>query len=330
MDLDDLELRVSPVPVRVVPLSKRATDAPLEIEGRFAASRAVLIKAPSSGVVDGLRVTLGDAVEAGETICTIGLEMARQRGLATDASIAQLQAQLAEREDLLLAAQQRDEPPPKLAQFENKVRAIEHKLAHERLQKQRHDVMMDTLRVVAPFGGRVSSVSASPGGTIMSGNPLLELVEVDPIVLVLEVPTWVASKLSKGDDVRVRAPSDETLRTGRVARWAPTALDDVRRLLVEVDNADGRIAAGERAVAELSVGERSAWFAPRAALHEEKKGHSLQLVLHGKVLVRNVRVFGGDDREVEVAGSLSSSHLVVLDAERPLKEETEVVIRGDH
>ena len=149
-------------------------------------------------------------------------------------------------------------------------------------------------------------------------------------MLVLEVPTWLASRLEKNAEVRVRTPSDEAVREGVVARWAPTAVDDVRRLLVEVGNADGRIAAGERAVAELPAGERTGFFVPRSALHEEKKGHSLRLVEHGKVRVRHVRVVGGTEREAEVAGHLRGAHLVVLDAERPLGDETEVVIQGDH
>lgn len=330
MDLDELELIRSPVPVRVVPLERRVTDAPLEVEGRFAASRAVLVKAPTSGVVEGLDLHLGDPVERGQLLCTIGETMARQRAISSEASAEQLEAQLAEREDALQQAKNRGEPPERLASFENKVRAVEHKLAHERLQRKRHELLLDSLQVRAPFSGRVSSVSAAPGGSIMSGNALFELVEVDPIVLVVEVPTWVAGRLAQSDELTVKAPSDPEPRRGRVARWAPTASDGVRRLLVDVDNPDGRLPAGERAVARLDVGEREAWFAPRAALHHHDKRTKLQLVEHSKVLERTVRVVGGDDRLAEVAGSLDASQLVVLHSDRPLEESTEVVIRGDH
>jgi len=53
-------------------------------------------------------------------------------------------------------------------------------------------------------------------------------------------------------------------------------------------------------------------------------------VEHNRVLVRTVRVFGSDEAEVEVAGQLSESQLVVMHADRPLSESTAVVIRGDH
>lgn len=335
MDFDDLdlhepELRPAPVPVRVVPLQRRLTDAPVEAEGRFAASRAVLLKSQSSGVVEGLEVGLGDPVHKGQVICTVGAQMADQRVLATRATIAQLEAQLAEREDAMLQARRRGEDPDRLASFEHKLRAVEHKLMHERLQLERQTILRSSLEVHAPFSARVASVSAASGGSIMSGHPIVELVEVDPILLVLDVPTWVASRCATGDEVRVRTTSHTELRIGRIARWAPTALDTVRRILVEVDNADGRIAAGESACAELDVGERLAYFAPRAALHHLEKGIKLQLVEHSKVLERIVRVLGGNEQEVEVSGVLSPSQLVVLDADRPLTEATEVVIRGDH
>lgn len=330
MDADDLELLSVPVGVRVTPLERRSTTAPLAIAGRFAASRAALIKAPASGRVEGLRITLGDLVEEGEPLCTIGLEDARQRLLSAEASVHQHEAQLAEREDQLWAARQRDEPREKLAAFELKLRAAQHKLEHERLVKERLAATVGAHSVYAPFSARVASLSAAPGGSVMIGAPLLELVAVNPIVLVLEVPTWVASRLGVGDAVRVRAASHEDPCMGRVARWAPTAIDDLRRLLIDVDNDDGRIAAGERATAELAVGERAAFFAPREAVHEAKGVQSLKLVSHGKVRVLPVRVVGGDERDAELAGAVSASQLVILEADRPVKEDTEVRVRFDH
>ena len=329
MDLDELELRPAPVPVRVAPLVQRRTDTPLEIEGRFAASRAVLLKSPASGVITGLSLQLGDAVEEGAVLCAIGDAMLRQRALASEAAVHGLEAALAEREDALAQAEQRGEPAGRLLGFEAKRRAAEHKLAQEKVQSKRHALLLENATVRAPFSGRVSSVSVASGATVVSGNPIVELVEVDPVVLVVDVPTWIARTLKTGDAVSVRAPSIEGALPGVIRRWSPTSADDVRRVLVDVDNAEGRVAAGERATAGLDVGERDGWFAPRAALHHEKKATQLQLVEHSRVLVRNVRVVGGDERQVEVAGRLDANHLVVLHAERPLKEDSEVVIRGD-
>jgi len=330
VDLDELELRPSPVPVRVVPLTKRRTSAPLSIEGRFAASRAVVLKAPASGVITGLDLQLGDPVRQGDVVAAIGEAMLRQRALASEAAVHGLEAALAEREEVLAQAEQRGEPPERLASFEAKRRAAEHKLAQEKVQSKRHALLLEQATVVAPFSGRASSVSVAGGATVVTGNPLLELVEVDPLVLVLDVPTWVARVLKTGDAIQVESPSIEGARRGVVSRWSPTSADDTRRILVEVDNPDGRLAAGERATAILDVGERDAWFAPRAALHHEKKATQLQLVEHSKVRVCKVRVVGGDDVQVEVAGRLEASQLVVLHAERPLSEDAEVVIRGDH
>ena len=64
MDADEHEFQQPPIGVRVVPLQRRTTSAPLRIEGRIAASRAVQIKAPTSGIVSELSVQLGSRVEA--------------------------------------------------------------------------------------------------------------------------------------------------------------------------------------------------------------------------------------------------------------------------
>lgn len=330
MDPDDLEHRPSPIGVRVVPLAKRKTTAPLRIEGRFAAARAVQIKAPSSGLVEGLELSLGDRIEKGAFVCTIGAAAHAQRGLASEGQVHLLEAQLEERKDALEQVRLRGEPSARIASFESKLRAAEHRLLHERAQRKRHAVIERAVEVRAPFDARVSAVSVASGASIVAGNPLVELVEIDPAVLVLDVPTWIASRCAIGRLIPVTSDSHRATLEGRVSRWAPTASDRVRRLLVDVGNPDGMIAAGERGEAEIDVGERDAFFAPRAALHHEKRKTSLRLVEHDKVQICDVRVVGGDDREVEVAGQLSSSQLVVLHADRPLLESSEVVIRGDH
>ncbi len=331
MDAEDTsDFRPAPVGVRVVPLERRRTSAPLRIEGRVAAARAVSIKAPSSGVVRDLQLQLGAAVSEGELLCTIGADAHEQRVLAAEAQLLLLEAQLEERRDVLAQARARPEPADRIASFEAKVRAAEHRVAQERVNRRRHELAASLVEVRAPFDGRVAAVSAAPGASLVAGHALIELVEIDPAVVVLEVPTWVAAKCRPGDAVRVRADSDAAPRAGTVSRWAPTANDGVRRLLVEVPNPDGTLAAGEGAVAELDVGERDAFFAPRAALVADDKAVCLQLVEHSVAHIARVRVVGGDGDEVEVAGKLSPSQLVVLHAERRLEERCEVVIRGDH
>ncbi|MCA9610403.1 MAG: efflux RND transporter periplasmic adaptor subunit [Myxococcales bacterium] len=331
MDADEIaELRPAPVGVRVVPLELRRTDAPLKIEGRVAASRAVAIKAPSSGVVGALDVQLGSPLKAGDLICTIGADAHEQRVLAAEAQRLLLEAQLEERRDALVMARARPEPPERVASFEAKMRAAEHRVAQERVNQRRHELASALVEVRAPFDARVAAVSTAPGASLVAGHALIELVEIDPAVVVLEVPTWVAARCRPGARVAVRADSDLEVREGVVSRWAPTANDGVRRLLVEVPNPDGVLAAGESAVAEIDVGERDAFFAPRAALVSSDKVVSLQLVEHSVARIQRVRVVGGDEREVEVAGKLSPSQLVVLHAERRLEDACEVVIQGDH
>ncbi|MBX3272889.1 MAG: efflux RND transporter periplasmic adaptor subunit [Sandaracinaceae bacterium] len=330
MDVDEPELRPAPIGVRVVPLACRRTGAPLAIEGRVAASRAVVIKAPSSGVLAGLDVQLGASVREGELLATLGADAHDQRVLAAEAQVCLLEAQLEERRDALLGASSRGEAPDRIASFESKVRVAEHRLAHERLQAERHARARALVEVHAPFDARVAAVNAAAGATVPAGHTLIELVAIDPAVVVVDVPTWVAAHAVIGAAVEVRADCDRAPRAGRVSHWAPTANDGVRRVLVEVDNADGRLAAGEGALALFDVGERDAFFAPRAALVTADRATCLQLVEHSVARIERVRVVGGDADEVEVAGRLHPSQLVVLHAERPLRAEAEVIIRGDH
>ncbi len=330
MEGQDYEPRLLPVGVRVVPIERRETTEPLRIQGRIAASRAVQLKAPVSGVVSDLDVQLGSSLSSGDVICTIGADAQRQRALASEAQLHLVKAQLEERLDGLAQVRARGEPEVRIASFEAKVRAAQSRVEQEKINVQRHALASELVRVRAPFDARVAAVSTGPGATIVSGHLLIELVEIDPAVLVLEVPTWVASRCEVGAVVSVTTDSHDEPLEGRVARWAPTASDGTRRLLINIDNPDGRLAAGERGAATIDVGERTAFFAPRAALVHDAKTTRLHLVENSMARIRQVRVVGGDEHTVEVAGDLDASQLVVLHSERKLEDRCEVVIRGDH
>jgi len=330
VDGQDYEPRLLPVGVRVVPIERRLTTEPLRIEGRVAASRAVQMKAPTSGIVRDLEVQLGSKIQKGEVICTIGAEAQRQRALATQSQLHLVKAQLEERMDGLAQVRGRGESEERIASFEAKVRAGQNRVEQETTNVKRHALAADLVKVRAPFDARVAAVSSGPGASIVSGHLLIELVEIDPAILVLELPTWVASRCKIGMAVSVTTDSHREPLEARVARWAPTANDGFRRLLIDIPNPDGTLAAGERGVATIDVGERTAFFAPRVALVREKKATKLHLVEHSVARIRSVRVVGGDETSAEVAGDLDASQLVVLHAERKLEESCEVVIRGDH
>ncbi|MGE0791372.1 MAG: efflux RND transporter periplasmic adaptor subunit [Sandaracinaceae bacterium] len=325
--IDDDDVPRAPVPVRVVPLSARTTSEPLAVEGRFAASRAVAIKAPSSGVVEELTVSLGDRVEPGQLLLRIGALAARQRALATESAIELLEAQLAEGDEAMAVVSARPDNPERIKTQEAKLRVLRHKLAQEKIQRERHVLLAELVDVNAPFGGFIAAVNAANGGTIMHGHALIELVEADPVVLVVDVPTWVRNRCEIGSRVDVQL--GDVVREGVVSRWSPTANDGVRRMLIDVPNVDSRIAAGERGTALLPVGEREAFFAPRHALRHHDKQIQLHLVEHNRVLVRPVRVYGAGE-VVEVAGQLSASQLVIMHADRPLADASTDVILGDH
>jgi RND family efflux transporter MFP subunit len=326
---DELPLRSAPVPVRVVPVIRRRVTHPMRLEGRFHAARRVLLKAPGSGRVEGFDLRVGDGVDAGSALGSIGLAAVRQRVLASRATIHQLEAALAEREDALGLARGRGEPSERLASFERKVVMARSKLAQERLNAERH-TQAETLSVVrAPFDARVVQVMATSGGILMSGQPLCELAAVDPLVLAVPAPTELAARCRPGREVEVETAAG--VRVGTLARWSPTAEDMVRTLEIDVPNPEGTFAAGEPAVARLDPGPRDVLVVPRDATRVDDDGATRLLVVeHGQVRLRPVREVGGDADVAEVAGRVRAGQLVVLHAEGPLEDRNSVVLRGDH
>lgn len=322
---DDDDLRPSPIVVRVASVIARETDAPLRVEGVFTAGRAVQIKAAVSGVVEGLELRLGELALRGQVLGTVGADVAHQRALAMQANVHQLASQLAERDEALMQAKARAEPEDRLAIFEARVHGARERLEQEKVSLRKQALVEASAVVRAPFAGRVTAVHVAPGATVVTGAVLVEIAEVDPLVLVAEVPAWLAARAQVRAEVGVEVDGEP--RSGVLARWSPTASDALRRIEIDVPNPDGRLAAGQRALASIDAGTRTALYVPRDALREER---TVLVVEHEQARPRRVHVVGGGGDELEVAGALSAGELVVLEAERALGDKLPVVVRFDH
>src|SRR5690606_25190829 len=96
--------------------------------------------------------------------------------------------------------------------------------------------------VKAPIAGIVSAVPVTAGRAVQVGQEIAEIVDLDPMLAVVEVAERQLAGIEAGRDARVRLVTGETV-TGRVRFVSPTASEGTRtyRVDVEIANADGTI-----------------------------------------------------------------------------------------
>lgn len=89
--------------------------------------------------------------------------------------------------------------------------------------------------LLAPFNGAVQQRHANPGQFMRSGDPLLSLVQINPLRLRLEVPEKEALKIQTGQEIRFQLTGDTQQRTTQVHRISPALQQASRVLILEAD-----------------------------------------------------------------------------------------------
>ena len=243
--------------VQVQTVSASSYEPGLLLQGQLQPWHAVTLGARVAGTVEDIAVAPGDRVSAGTTLLTLsddGREamvarwLARVRKLEADLMASRrLQSRnLSSRTDLL---------------------AIESDLAAARAELTAARQIVDHLTPRAPFDGIINRKDVEPGMLVQVGSPLFELVRVDRLKAVGQIPQQSVAEVAPGQRVQVDL-LDGTRLEGQVTFIASAADPSTRSFAVEVavDNPQLLRVAGASASLRISLPEIMAMFISPAYL----------------------------------------------------------------
>jgi RND family efflux transporter MFP subunit len=188
-------------------------------------------------------------------------------------------------------------------------------VAQRRVEVEIARQQLDDARILAPFDGRVQRRHANPGQYLKTGDPLVSLVQVNPLRLRMEVPEREAAQLRTGQEVRFRATGAAHDRTASISRISP-ALDRVSRvLLVEADvENDGRLQPGSFAEASIVVRRDPAvLMVPVRALRVFAGMEKVFVAEGGEAVERDVVTGQTEGDWVELLRGVEAGESVILD-----------------
>jgi RND family efflux transporter MFP subunit len=111
--------------------------------------------------------------------------------------------------------------------------------------------LTDTV-LYSPMSGVVQQKTASVGEYLAAGAPVVEIVQIDPLRLRVEVPEREAHNIKTGQSVRVAVEGDPDAYLGYIKRLSPTISQQNRVLAVEADvRNSGRLRPGAFVRAEI-------------------------------------------------------------------------------
>jgi membrane fusion protein (multidrug efflux system) len=332
-DADPQALRLPPVtvePVRVQTLEDR-----IEATGELLAPERAEIAAEVPGRVTEIRVAEGTRVEAG----TVVLEIDPER---RELEVASAGAQLAEAKAALVEMQRDAERIRTLhgrnVASDSRLDQAETQLALARSRREAAEAALGVAQralrdasVTAPFAGFVAQRRVSRGEFVNAGQPLFELVALDPIEVELHLPEVDAGRVRLDQPLALTvAPWPGEVFHATLTYVSPTIDPRSRTLRVKAQlaNPDGRLRPGLFARADLGVAQREGVaMIPEEAILQRADGAVAFRLLGDRV--ERVRIETGVHHEgwVEVVKGLGPSDRVVVRGHADLSDGMAVAVQ---
>jgi len=238
--------RPDAVPVIVGDAISRKVEYLLNQVGTLIASQQVILRSEIEGRVVEILFTEGGDVKSGDTLIKLDSAKIQAEIRNLESRINQLQIRLANKnrtlernrpllEKNLVSRMQFDDLQTEISETEAEIAQAQAKLALEKV------LLSDTI-IRAPFAGVAGERNLSIGDYLKIGDPVLTIVDLDPLEISFQVPEKYTPSLSLAQTVQLSvAPYPDRVFQGTLFFLAPEIDINTRMLLVKA-----RVANGER------------------------------------------------------------------------------------
>lgn len=246
------------VPSVQVKLSE-GSARPFEVvlRGRTESARAVVVRSETAGVVAQAPAREGSLVRKGQVLCRLAVD-------ARQASLDQARANLRSRQLQRQAAAQLAEKG-----YRSQTQVLEAQAALDAAQAQVRaaEIALAQVNITAPFTGVFDKRDAEVGAYLSPGQPCGTVLELNPLLVVGDVPETDAARLAVGAPASAKLVSGRILN-GRVRYVAREADPATRTYRVEiaVPNAQMDVRSGLSAELRVGAGVGAAHLVPVSAL----------------------------------------------------------------
>lgn len=254
-DVADTEIK----PVAVEVLNSRADDVQLVLtaEGQSIPDRSTEIPAKASGQVLSVSVERGDLVEMGQEIGRIDSETIEAQLVQAEAQLEQASTDL----DRVIALLDQGITTERQA-----IQSRASKAAAEALVTQIQEQLDNTI-IRVPFSGRLNEMTLGEGEFVSDGDTVAEVLDNDPLSVVVQVPQQALGRLKQGQFAEVAFITGEK-RMGTVNFIGRNADSQTRTFRVEVTvaNPQSEMPAGLSARIAIPTGKARGHFISPAIL----------------------------------------------------------------
>ena len=251
------------IPVEVAPASHQAVTANYSGTATLEAVGDAQVVAKASGIILRILVEEGMRVEKGQLLAQLDDDAARNKVLQAEATLKKAQAAFDKSEKGIAKSL-----IPR-ADFDRDKFDLETQ--HAVVEGAKID--LSYTRILAPISGVIAKRSVKTGNLVTVNQTLFQIVDMDPLQAVLNVPERDLGTLKAGQPVRLKVDAlPDADFTGTVARVAPVvdATSGTFRATCEFRDATKTLKPGMFGRIDVVYDQRhDALVVPRSALVEE-------------------------------------------------------------
>jgi multidrug efflux system membrane fusion protein len=261
------------VQAKLIPEVVRRYD--VVVRGRTQATRTVVVRSETAGVVAATPVLQGTMVKQGQVLCR----------LAVDARQAALDQARAAQKSMQLIQQQNDELAKKGFRSPAQLLQSQANLDAATAAVRQGEIALAQVNIKAPFAGVFDQRAAEVGAYLAPGQPCGTMIEIDPLLVVGDVPETQAARMKVGATATARLVSGQTLQ-GRIRYVSHDADPQTRTYHLEMTlpNPKLDIRSGLSAEMHIGAGSGPAHMVPVSSLVLDSAGR------------QGVRYVAGDSR----------------------------------
>jgi multidrug efflux system membrane fusion protein len=291
------------VQAKLIPEVERHYD--VLVRGRTQATRTVVVRSETAGVVAAAPVLQGTYVKQGQELCK----------LAVDARQAALDQAKAARESAQLTQQQNEELAKKGFRSPAQVLQSEASLDAARAAVRSAEIALAQVSIKAPFAGVFDHRDAEIGAYLGPGQPCGTMIEIDPLLVVGDVPETEAARMKVGAAATARLVSGQTL-SGHIRYVSRDADPQTRTYHLEMTlpNPKLDVRSGLSAEMHIAAGSGPAHLVPVSSLVLDSAGRQgVRYVLaDGRVAFSPVTVVEETKDGVWVTGLSGAVQLITV------------------
>ena len=291
------------VQAKLVPEVVRAYD--VVVRGRTQATRVVVVRSETAGVVAQTPVLQGTFVKQGQVLCR----------LAVDARQAALDQNHAAERSAELNQQQNEELAKRGFRSPAQVLQGQANLDAAKAAVRQAEIALAQVNIKAPFAGVFDHRDAEVGAYLGPGQPCGTMIEIDPLLVVGDVPETQAARMKVGAPATARLVSGQTL-AGRIRYVSRDADPQTRTYHLEMTlpNPTLDIRSGLSAEMHIGAGSGPAHLIPPSSLVLDSAGRQgvRYVAADGRVAFAPVNVIEETHEGIWVTGLSGPVQLITV------------------